>query len=89
RDADGRWIGQLWQNYLNTVAANRQITPEQLFPGAAGIISGLQAVQGDTAKYALNNKLVDVLDTRAAADQELVKTFGWDKANNDYRSVSI
>ncbi|WP_277977454.1 signal peptide peptidase SppA [Pantoea endophytica] len=89
RDADGRWIGQLWQNYLNTVAANRQITPEQLFPGAAGVISGLQAVQGDTAKYALNNKLVDVLDTRAAADQELVKTFGWDKANNDYRSVSI
>lgn len=89
RDADGRWVGQLWQNYLSTVAANRQITADQLFPGAAGIISGLQAVQGDTAKYALNNKLVDVLDTRAAADQELVKTFGWDKANNDYRSVSI
>lgn len=89
RDADGRWIGQLWQNYLNTVAGNRQITPDQLFPGAAGIISGLQAVDGDTAKYALNNKLVDVLDSRAAADQELVKTFGWDKANNDYRNVSI
>ncbi len=89
RDADGRWIGQLWQNYLNTVSANRQITPDQLFPGAAGVISGLQAVDGDTAKYALNSKLVDVLDSRAAADQELVKTFGWDKANNDYRNVSI
>lgn len=89
RDADSRWVGQLWQNYLNTVAANRQITPDQLFPGAAGVISGLQAVQGDTARYALNNKLVDVLDTRAAADQQLVKTFGWDKANNDYRNVSI
>ncbi|KGT88220.1 MULTISPECIES: signal peptide peptidase SppA [Enterobacterales] len=89
RDADSRWIGQLWQNYLNTVSANRQITPDQLFPGAAGVISGLQAVDGDTAKYALNSKLVDVLDSRAAADQELVKTFGWDKANNDYRNVSI
>ncbi|SNY56109.1 signal peptide peptidase SppA [Pantoea sp. GL120224-02] len=89
RDADSRWIGQLWQNYLNTVSANRQITPNQLFPGAAGVISGLQAVDGDTAKYALDSKLVDVLDSRAAADQELVKTFGWDKANNDYRNVSI
>ncbi|ERK18070.1 Protease IV [Pantoea sp. AS-PWVM4] len=89
RDADSRWIGQLWQNYLNTVSANRQITPEQLFPGAAGIISGLQAVQGDTAKYALNNKLVDALESRASADQELIKTFGWDKQNNDYRNVSI
>lgn len=89
RTADSRWIGQLWQNYLNTVSANRQITPEQLFPGAAGVISGLQAMEGDTARYALNNKLVDVLDSRAAADQELVKTFGWDKANNDYLNVSI
>ncbi|WP_313689389.1 signal peptide peptidase SppA [Pantoea sp.] len=89
RDADSRWIGQLWQNYLNTVSANRQITPEQLFPGAAGIISGLQAVQGDTAKYALNSKLVDALESRAVADQEMIKTFGWDKQNNDYRNVSI
>lgn len=89
RDADSRWIGQLWQNYLNTVSANRQITPQQLFPGAAGIISGLQAVQGDTAKYALNSKLVDALESRATADQELIKTFGWDKQNSDYRNVSI
>ncbi len=76
RDANSRWVGQLWQNYLNTVAGNSQITPDQLFPGAPAIIAGLQTVNGDTAKYALNNKLVDVLDSRAAADQELVKTFG-------------
>ncbi|PSC95925.1 hypothetical protein C7D74_32790, partial [Klebsiella pneumoniae] len=25
READSRWIGELWQNYLNTIAANRQI----------------------------------------------------------------
>jgi len=89
READSRWVGQLWQNYLNTVAANRQITPEQLFPGAAAIIAGLNAVKGDTAQYALDNKLVDALGSRAAADQELIKTFGLDKASNDYRSVSI
>ncbi|WP_422457727.1 signal peptide peptidase SppA [Pantoea sp. BJFS-204] len=89
RDADSRWVGQLWQNYLNTVAANRQITPEQLFPGATAIIAGLNAVKGDTAQYALDNKLVDALGSRAAADQELVKTFGLDKQSNDYRSVSI
>ncbi|MHA6311529.1 signal peptide peptidase SppA [Pantoea sp. S-LA4] len=89
RDADSRWVGQLWQNYLNTVSANRQITPEQLFPGATAMIAGLNAVKGDTAQYALDNKLVDVLGSRAAADQELVKTFGLDKQSNDYRSVSI
>ncbi|MFV3239409.1 signal peptide peptidase SppA, partial [Klebsiella pneumoniae] len=42
READSRWIGELWQNYLNTIAANRQITAQQLFPGAQGIIDGLR-----------------------------------------------
>lgn len=89
READNRWVGQLWQNYLNTVAANRQLTPEQLFPGAQGIIAGLQAVRGDTAQYALKNKLVDALDSRASVDQMLIKQFGWDKQSNDYHNVSI
>lgn len=31
READSRWIGELWQNYLNTVAANRQIPAQQVF----------------------------------------------------------
>ena len=34
READSRWIGELWQNYLGTIAANRQITAEQVFPRA-------------------------------------------------------
>lgn len=41
READSRWIGELWQNYLNTVAANRQIPAQQVFPGAQGLLEGL------------------------------------------------
>ena len=40
READSRWIGELWQNYLNTVAANRQIPAQQVFPGAQGLLEG-------------------------------------------------
>ncbi|XYK64275.1 signal peptide peptidase SppA [Serratia nematodiphila] len=89
READSRWIGGLWQNYLETVAANRQLTPQQLFPGAAGVLSGLQASGGDTARYALDNKLVDELASRTAIENQLVKTFGWDKQANDFNAISI
>lgn len=41
RETDSRWIGELWQNYLNTVAANRQIPAQQVFPGAQGLLEGL------------------------------------------------
>ncbi|HFZ1895797.1 TPA: signal peptide peptidase SppA [Serratia marcescens] len=89
READSRWIGGLWQNYLETVAANRQLTPQQLFPGAAGVLNGLQAAGGDTARYALDNKLVDELASRTAIENQLVKTFGWDKQANDFNAISI
>ncbi|AGE18530.1 TPA: signal peptide peptidase SppA [Serratia marcescens] len=89
READSRWIGGLWQNYLETVAANRQLTPQQLFPGAAGVLSGLQAAGGDTARYALDNKLVDELASRTAIENQLVKSFGWDKQANDFNAISI
>ncbi|HAT3792424.1 TPA: signal peptide peptidase SppA [Serratia marcescens] len=89
READSRWIGGQWQNYLETVAANRQLTPQQLFPGAAGVLSGLQAAGGDTARYALDNKLVDELASRTAIENQLVKTFGWDKQANDFNAISI
>lgn len=69
READSRWIGELWQNYLNTVAANRQIPAEQVFHGAQGLLEGLTKTGGDTAKYALENKLVDALASSAEIEK--------------------
>lgn len=88
READNRWIGELWQNYLHTVSANRQISPQQLFPGAQAIIDGLTSVGGDTAKYALNHKLVDALASSADVEKALTKQFGWSKTENNYRAIS-
>lgn len=89
RDADSRWIGELWQNYLNTIAANRQITAQQVFPGSQGLLDGLRKVDGDTAKYALDNKLVDALGSSAEIEKAMTKAFGWSKADNNYRAVSM
>lgn len=88
READSRWIGELWQNYLHTVSANRQISPQQLFPGAQAIIDGLTSVCGDTAKYALDHKLVDALASSADVEKALTKQFGWSKTENNYRAIS-
>ncbi|EBI7175227.1 signal peptide peptidase SppA [Salmonella enterica] len=88
READSCWIGELWQNYLHTVSANRQISPQQLFPGAQAIIDGLTSVGGDTAKYALDHKLVDALASSADVEKALTKQFGWSKTENNYRAIS-
>ncbi len=89
READSRWIGELWQNYLNTVAANRQVTAQQIFPGAQGVLDGLRKVDGDTAQYALDNKLVDNLGSSADIEKAMTKAFGWSKADNNYSAISM
>lgn len=89
READSRWIGELWQNYLATIAANRQITPAQVFPGAQGLLDSLQKLGGDTAKYALDNKLVDELASSATMNKAMVKQFGWNKENKDFSYTSM
>ncbi|EJZ67174.1 signal peptide peptidase SppA, 67K type [Shigella flexneri 1485-80] len=88
READSRWIGELWQNYLNTVAANRQIPAQQVFPSAQGLLEGLTKTGGDTAKYALENKLVDALASSAEIEKALTKEFGWSKTDKNYRAIS-
>ncbi|MBF9123577.1 signal peptide peptidase SppA [Escherichia coli] len=88
READSHWIGELWQNYLNTVAANRQIPAQQVFPGAQGLLEGLTKTGGDTAKYALENKLVDALASSAEIEKALTKEFGWSKTDKNYRAIS-
>ncbi|MFP1943925.1 signal peptide peptidase SppA [Lonsdalea quercina] len=89
RDADGRWVNSLWQNYLTTIAANREITPQQLFPGADGLLTALRAADGDTARYALDNKLVDEVASRTVIEQQLIKTFGWDAKSKDFNYTSF
>lgn len=88
RDADSRWVGELWQNYLNTVAANRQVSAQQIFPGAQAMLEGLTKVGGDTAKYALDNKLVDQLASSAEVEKALSKQFGWSDADKNYSAIS-
>lgn len=89
RKADSRWVSQLWQRYLATVAANRGITSQQLFPGAQAILDGLRSVEGNTAQFALNNKWVDAVKSRSMINNELIKAFGWNKYKKAFNGISI
>ncbi|STT49180.1 protease [Klebsiella pneumoniae] len=88
READSRWIGELWQNYLNTIAANRQITASSSSRAPRALSMACVRWGGDTAKYALDNKLVDELATSTEVEKALTKQFGWSKADNNYRAIS-
>src|SRR5690606_27644287 len=64
KEADLFWRGDVWQRYLADVARLRKTTPEQLAASIDGLPEGIAAVGGDTARYAVEQKLVDGLKTR-------------------------
>ncbi|QBH95791.1 signal peptide peptidase SppA [Limnobaculum zhutongyuii] len=89
RQSDSRWVNTLWSNYMTDVAANRNISIAELYPEPAQLIQQLKASDGDTAAFALKNKLVDEISSRSAVEKMLKETFGWDQQNKNYNFISI
>lgn len=89
READKVWIGSLWQHYLSTVAQNRQMTPENIFPGADKLIEEMKSVNGDSAQYAVKQKLIDHIFTGAVMEKEFSKKFGWNDKEQHFNYISI
>ncbi len=89
RDANQQWLDALWGNYLSTLANNRKTTDKQIFPGADVILAQLRAAKGNSAQYALKQKLVDKIYTREESENILSKHFGWNKEDKQFNNISI
>nr|WP_314263551.1 signal peptide peptidase SppA [uncultured Moellerella sp.] len=89
RAADEQWIGTLWNNYLATLAQNRQTKPNGIFPGATQLLTSMRAVNGDSAQYALNQKLVDTIASRDEIENAMKEQFGWNAEEKRFNYISI
>lgn len=56
-----RWLNLMWNNYLNDISAERKKAATQLVPPADKMLSELKSVNGNMARYALANGLIDVI----------------------------
>ncbi|MDX7998316.1 signal peptide peptidase SppA [Xenorhabdus sp. Reich] len=89
READSLWLNELWNNYLNTIAANRHIPAEQVFPGATHFIEKLRKAGGDPSLYARQNQLVNDIQPRSVVENKMRKIFGWDEEQKHFNYISI
>ncbi|SFN54325.1 signal peptide peptidase SppA [Xenorhabdus japonica] len=89
READSLWLNELWGSYLNTVAVNRHIPAEQVFPGATKFIEKLRKAGGDNSLYAYQNKLVDYIKPRSVVEKKMQDVFGLDKEKKHFNYISI
>lgn len=64
KQADGYWMGGLWDEYLDEVAKLRKLDPAALRADVDGLPDRIAATQGDLARLALDEHLIDGTATR-------------------------
>ncbi|CDL80695.1 signal peptide peptidase SppA [Xenorhabdus szentirmaii] len=89
READSLWLNEIWDSYLNTIAANRHIPANQVFPGSAQFVEKLRQVGGDFAQYAYQNKLVNYIEPNSIVEKRMKDVFGWDEEQKHFNYISI
>lgn len=76
KEANQRWLDQLWQSYVTDVAEQREIEPNAVAPNKDHFLELLRKAGGNAASYALDNGLVDQLATRDEMTQAVIKEVG-------------
>ena len=89
KEADLEWLGDIWRAYLASVSKARKTTPEALTAFIEGMPDLLKAASGDTAKLALDAKLVDKLAARDEVRKRMIVLAGEDEKSKSFKQVSM
>lgn len=83
------WIGNLWQQYLETISRHRGIPLEDLSAAIVEFADRLEAVDGDFARFALEVGLVDRLVSRPEAQLALAQMGAPGGGSEGFRQVGF
>ena len=89
READLFWMNDLWNRYLDDVASARKLKRDDLAALINQMPQRVQAAQGDLAKLALDNKLVDGLKTEEQIETLLAERGAADEDKHSFRQVDM
>jgi len=86
--ADREWLGDLWQTYLEQVAAARQIDKATIQDYIDGFARHLGEHQGDSAQMALAAGLIDHAATRDQVRDRLIELVGEDEDTHSFHQIA-
>ena len=87
KEADLYWMNDLWGDYLKDIAAARHLDAAKISAQIANYADAVKATNGDMAKLALADKLVDKLATPDEARQMLITEGARD--GHSYRQIDF
>jgi protease-4 len=89
REESIAWLNSLWGSYQRDVTRARSLPPTALDDYIAQAPAALEALQGDTAKLALQRGLVTALKSRRQLADELKSLVGEDPDKHSFNQVAM
>ncbi|MDN3377432.1 MULTISPECIES: signal peptide peptidase SppA [unclassified Pseudoalteromonas] len=89
KEANRVWLGALWQEYKRDVAAVRPFDESNFDETMDELLTKMQAVNGDSGKYSLENQWVDSLKTNQQIRQQLIDIVGAEETGKTFNQVSF
>ena len=89
KEANLAWLTVLWDAFKGNIAEMRGLNPEGIDDYINNISEHLAAVDGDTARLALDYGLVDELKTRDEVKDELIRLVGEDEDKNTFKQIQL
>lgn len=89
REHNEQWIGELWAGYTSKVEQSRKLSPGSINDYVNNLDAHMALTKGDSAKLALEKKLVDKIASRQDMEQALIDAAGKSKDGKWYNSVGV
>lgn len=89
KEANRRWMSQMWQAYVQDISQARKIPADAVSPTKEQLLARLKAAHGNAAEYALAQKLVDKLATREERIKQIAQFAGSANNNEGFHFVSF
>jgi protease IV len=89
KEADLKWLSNLWGSWVNEVAALRKLRREDVNGYIEMMGKRLEAANGDLARIAVEAKLVDKLGYRDEIRKRMIEIAGEDKKEHTFRQIDV
>ena len=89
KEANTLWLNDLWQQYKQDVATQRNFTLDNFDESIVNLVTKLENSKGSFAEYALANHWVDQLKTRNEMRDSLVAMVGKNKKGDSYNHIGF
>jgi protease-4 len=85
--ANAEWLGDLWQRYTQQVQTARSLPKESVQQYVDGLSASVVRYQGDTAKLALEARLVQHVETLQTFRNRIGKIVGMDDDTDTFKQI--